>query len=192
MTKAQFLAELKRSLGALSEPEKQDILYDYEEHFRIGLDEGKSEEEIARALGNPRAIGKSYRIDALLDTEKEGGVSGFSLLRAVFASLSLTFLNIVFVLGPLIGLAGVLIGLWGLAVSLLCFGLRISLCPLWPCVPRIITNPLLDHAFQFFAGVGIAALGLLASLGMMKLTAWFYLMVAAYVKFNSRIIRGER
>ena len=40
MTRDQFLSQLRLSLGAMPEADKQDIIYDYEEHFRIGLADG--------------------------------------------------------------------------------------------------------------------------------------------------------
>ena len=107
MTREQFMTELKRSLGRRPEAERNEILYDYEEHFRMGAADGKSEEEIARSLGNPRMLGKSFEIDALLEAPASGaGVTAASVMRAVFASLSLTFFNVIVVLGPLLGLVG--------------------------------------------------------------------------------------
>lgn len=73
MTRDQFLSQLRKSLGNMPEADKEDIVYDYEEHFRIGLADGKSEAQIAESLGNPRVIGNSYRIDAMLNVSKEGG-----------------------------------------------------------------------------------------------------------------------
>jgi uncharacterized membrane protein len=43
MTREQFLSQLRLSLGNMPDADKQDIVYDYEEHFRIGLADGKSE-----------------------------------------------------------------------------------------------------------------------------------------------------
>ena len=94
MNKEQFLNQLRRSLSGIPEQEKKEILYDYEEHFRSGLENGQEEEEIAGSLGNPRVLGKTYRIESLLDEEK-GGQRASNILRAVFASLSLGFFNVI-------------------------------------------------------------------------------------------------
>ena len=48
MNKEHFLVQLRRSLSGIPEEEKKDILYDYEEHFRSGRENGQEEEEIAR------------------------------------------------------------------------------------------------------------------------------------------------
>jgi len=195
MNKDQFLSQLRRGLGSLPDAEKQEILYDYEEHFRMGLSDGKSEEQIAQSLGNPRVIGNAYRIDAMLDEPREGGrITAVSVLRAVFASISLTFLNLIFVLGPFMGLVGVLIGLWAVAFSLTVAGIRLMLFPILPN-PSPFVNipiPMTNNAFVFFSGLGVGALGVLASIGMGCVTRGFFLGVAAYVKFNARIISGAK
>ncbi|MHB1456191.1 MAG: DUF1700 domain-containing protein [Armatimonadota bacterium] len=67
MKKDEFLSELHNSLGNMSDADKQDVLNDYEEHFRVGMADGRSEEEIAKSLGNPSAIGATYRVAAMAD-----------------------------------------------------------------------------------------------------------------------------
>ena len=195
MTRDQFLSHLRKSLGNMPEADKEDIVYDYEEHFRIGLADGKSEEQIAESLGNPRVIGNSYRIDAMLNVPNEGGgVTTASVFCAVFASISLTIFNVIFVLGPFFGLVGILFGMWATAVALTLAGAAVVLSPILPGVmnAQFIANPLVNGAFILFSGLGVAALGVLASIGMVVVTKWFFAGVAAYVKLNARIVRGEK
>ena len=194
MNREKFLAELKAALGRMPESEKREVLADYEEHFRMGMAEGKDEEQIAASLGNPRLLGKSYAIDALLEEPKGGGgVSAVSVLRALFASISLTFFNLIFILGPLLGLVGVMIGLWAAAVSLPLAGVATLVSPLATLVaPGFFTLSGISPAFLVFAGIGVAAIGLLAVIGMWKLTRVFVLMIAVYVKFNARIVTRRK
>ncbi len=56
----EFLTRLERSLKHMSAEEKQDILADYREHFDIGIAAGKSEEQIAKALGEPEQLAKMF------------------------------------------------------------------------------------------------------------------------------------
>ena len=44
----------------------EEIKKDFEEHFRQGLDEGKSEEEIVRELGDPKEIYNEYKAEGIL------------------------------------------------------------------------------------------------------------------------------
>jgi uncharacterized membrane protein len=194
MNRDTFLSELRAALGRMQESEKREVLADYEEHFRMGMADGKSEEQIAASLGNPRLLGKSFAIDALLEEPKGGGgVSAVSVLRALFASISLTFFNLIFILGPLLGLVGVMIGLWATAVSLPLAGVATLASPLVALVtPGFFTLSGINPAFLVFAGIGVAAIGLLAVIGMWKLTRVFVLMIAAYVKFNARIVTRRK
>jgi uncharacterized membrane protein len=191
MNKEQFLNQLKRSLSGIPEEEKKEILYDYEEHFRSGMESGQEEEEIARSLGNPRILGKSYRIESLLDKER-GGNRASNILRAVFASLSLGFFNVIVTIPLFAGLFAGLAGLWSGAVSLAVSGAAVIVAViLQPLLPAFIILEGLNIPFLIFSGIGISALGLLAVIGMWKLSQLFFRMTARYVQFNVRIIKKQ-
>ena len=191
MTQAQFLGQLKRSLAGLPEEEKKEILYDYEEHFRIGMDAGQSEEEIARSLGNPKNLGRSFRIESLLDDSK-GGYRAANILRAVFASLSLGFFNVAIMVPVLASLAAALAGLWAGAASLALAGVAAILALiLQPILPPFIGTGGLNVAFLIFASIGISALGLLAGIGMWRLSRLFFQITGRYIQFNLRIVKKQ-
>ena len=194
MRRDEFLSELRRALGRMPEQEKREVLYDYEEHFRAALQDGKTEEEIARALGSPRLLGKSYAIDALLEEPRSGeGVSAASVVRAVLSSISLTFFNVIVVLGPFLGLVGGMIGLWAGAVSLPLAGVGVVLSPLAAAVvPQYFSLGGASPVFLVFAGLGVTGLGVLAVLGMWKLSRRFVQLTAVYVRFNARIVTRRK
>ncbi|MCM3785555.1 DUF1700 domain-containing protein [Neobacillus mesonae] len=56
MNRRMFMTALERELRPLEESERMELLSDYDQHFVMGLSEGKTEEEIARELGNPREL----------------------------------------------------------------------------------------------------------------------------------------
>jgi len=60
MQKDEYLKKLGLALSGISETERQDILADYAEHFEMGALDGRTEEEIAESLGDPKTIGKEY------------------------------------------------------------------------------------------------------------------------------------
>lgn len=70
MNKETYLQELRNHLKANLVPDYEDIVADYEEHFRQKLAEGCSEEEISARLGNPKDIA-----DQFLNSSKAGAVS---------------------------------------------------------------------------------------------------------------------
>lgn len=61
MTKYEFLNIIANGLNDFPKQELQDILYDYEEHFRNGSADGKTDEEIINELGDPYKIVNQYR-----------------------------------------------------------------------------------------------------------------------------------
>lgn len=68
MNKEEFLREIEKSLDKISEKERAEILYDYEEHFMIGKENGKSEEEICLELGSPKEIANNYLLNRTEDS----------------------------------------------------------------------------------------------------------------------------
>lgn len=60
MNKKEYLAKLRMYLQGLPISEIEDIISDYEEHFNVGISKGKSEEEIAKELGDPKEVAQSY------------------------------------------------------------------------------------------------------------------------------------
>lgn len=56
----EFLNALEQALSGLDSQEKCEILDDYREHFALGLAAGKTEEEVARSLGDPVQLAKMY------------------------------------------------------------------------------------------------------------------------------------
>jgi uncharacterized membrane protein len=61
MNREEFLKELEERLIGISKEDKKEILQDYEEHFKIGKKKKRSEEEIAKSLGEPKEIAKEIR-----------------------------------------------------------------------------------------------------------------------------------
>lgn len=70
MTKQEYLDLLRYYLEDLPSLVVNDIIYDYEEHFNIGLGDGKSEEEISAELGSPELIAQDYLATERLKRKK--------------------------------------------------------------------------------------------------------------------------
>src|SRR5699024_924262 len=102
--KEQFLRSLDKSLKGLSSDERRDIMHDFEEHFAFGIEEGKTEKEIATSLGSPDKIAKELLAAYHLEKVETTATTG-NMIRAVWAVIGLGFFNLVIVLGPFIALA---------------------------------------------------------------------------------------
>lgn len=60
MTKIEFLQQLYNHLLPLSNTERDEIISDFEEHFSVGIEIGKTEEQICEELGNPYNCALQY------------------------------------------------------------------------------------------------------------------------------------
>lgn len=61
MNRAEYLEALSNALGDMSYADVKDINSEINEHFDIGLSQGKTEEHIAEALGDPEGLAKLYK-----------------------------------------------------------------------------------------------------------------------------------
>ena len=114
MTRQAFMARLREGLRGLSPQHQAEILADYETHFTEGAAAGRSEAEVANALGDPGRLARELRAErGLKRWEEERNAS--SAGAAVFAVLGLGAIDIMFLLPILMGVAGAIIGI-GVAV----------------------------------------------------------------------------
>lgn len=60
MNKHDYLGLLRYYLKDLPTLIVDDIIYDYDEHFNVGIESGKTEEQISEELGSPDDIAKEY------------------------------------------------------------------------------------------------------------------------------------
>jgi uncharacterized membrane protein len=179
MNKEQFLKQLNASLTRLSLEEREDILQDYEEYFEIGMEEGKSEQEISKSLGNPKQISKelmaSYRLGQVEQTTSAGNV-----MRAVWAVIGLGFFNLVIVLGPFIALIGVVIAGWVSAIAFI-------LAPLGALFNLVLGN---FQLFDLFFALGLCGIGIFIAMGMFVATSALTKGFIRYLKFNASLVKG--
>ena len=187
MNKKEFLDKLSRYLRSVPREDEQDIMSDFEEHFEMGIKEGRSEEELAGALGDPRTIANQFRASIMLaQAEKE--TTATNIARAVFASLGLGFFNLIFVLGPFLAIFAIMIALFAAAIGITAGGITGLLgtifSPLFPDVFNMLINP----AVGIFASIGLICFGVLFFIGDMYLTRAFFRLFIRYIKFNVRLI----
>ncbi|GAG84202.1 unnamed protein product [marine sediment metagenome] len=186
MNKKEFLGRLSELIKDISEEEKEDILFDYEEHFRIGLEKGRKEEEIAASLGDPKVIAKQSRASCILK-EAEKTTSVNNIMRAIFAAVGLGFFNLVIVLGPAIGLIGILVALFAVAFAITVSGAAVLFGTLMG--PVFAWNMYIPFAavVSIPLGIGLTALGLLTIIGAFYLAKFFYKLSISYLKMNFNI-----
>ena len=114
MTRADFLARLKRGLVGLPTSVAHDIINDYEVHFEDAARAGRSEAETAQALGDPDRLARELKAEAGVQRWRQEQTPS-AAAGAVFAVLGLGAIDILILLPILMGVIGALFGV-GIAV----------------------------------------------------------------------------
>jgi len=109
--------------------------------------------------------------------------------KAVFAAITLSFFNLIVVLGPFIALIGVLIFLYAASISMVIAGLCSTFgILLMPFINLNITCDI-NPVAGIFLGIGVTCLGLLFFIGNCYLTKQFYKLTARYLRWNIQVVR---
>ncbi|HEY8004323.1 MAG TPA: DUF1700 domain-containing protein [Phenylobacterium sp.] len=110
MTRQAFIARLREGLRGLPPSAVADIVADYETHFTEGLAAGRSEADVAAALGDPGRLARELRAERGLQRWEEERTASAGA-GAVFAVLGLGAIDILFLLPILMGVAGAMFGI---------------------------------------------------------------------------------
>jgi len=188
MNRNEFVSQLQNALGDIPSEAKDEIMYDYREHFEIGLEQGKTEEEICAGLGDPRTIGKQYKAEYIV-SQADSNRSAVNIIRAVLAALNLGFLNIIFMIPVFTVLTAVLTGFFAISLSLILAGAGIFTATLLsPLMPLLIFLPEINPIILILASISIACLGLLSGMGTIRFAKFLYKLFIICIKTNMRII----
>ena len=111
MTRDDFMARLRRGLMGMPIATIDDIAADYGTHFADAQAAGRSEKEVADALGNPDRLARELRAEAgLKKWEEQKNPSAAA--AAVFAVLGLGAIDIIVLLPILMGVVGAIFGFY--------------------------------------------------------------------------------
>ncbi len=190
MNKRDFINKLSSYLAGVPVEERQDVINDFEDHFKEGVAEGRTEEEIAESLGDPKSLANQFKANILANTA-EKTTSAINITRAVLATLGLGFFNLIFILGPFIGIVAVLFSLFASAIALTASGIAVFFASIFgPLVPQYIAV-MINPAVSIFASIGVTLFGILFFVGDIYVVKWIYRLFVRYIKFNVRIITGK-
>lgn len=110
MNRAHFMAQLRDGLSGLHPSDIDDIVRDYESHFADGAADGRTEDEVAAALGDPARLARELRAEVGFRRWEENRSAG-NFLGVVLALLGLATIDFIFLLPFLCGLAAIFFGL---------------------------------------------------------------------------------
>ncbi|MET0274308.1 MAG: DUF1700 domain-containing protein [Phenylobacterium sp.] len=110
MTRQAFMARLREGLRGLPPQAVADIIADYETHFTEGEAAGRTEAEVAAALGDPGRLARELSTEiGLKRWEEQRNPSGAA--AAVFAVLGLGAIDILILLPMLMAVGGAIFGI---------------------------------------------------------------------------------
>lgn len=180
MNKKQFLNRLDQRLQGLSKEERRDILHDFEEHFTFGMEEGKTEADIAASLGSVDKIANELR--AAHEVENDEHPIPNNTAKVVAITTGLVLFNLIIVVGPFIGVLGILFGGWVASISFVASPLLVLV--------NIIVFPASFQVYDIFVGIGLCGIGLLIGVLMYFASRGVVYLVTRYVQFNIKLVKG--
>ena len=126
MTREQFLNTLRRRLAGMSPAEMGEIIDDYTNHFADGLAAGRTEEEIAAALGDPMRLARELRAEVSVRRWETNRTPG-NFASALFGLLALIAIDFLFLMPVFWTLFGLGLGVIGLVLAMCVGGLVLML-----------------------------------------------------------------
>jgi uncharacterized membrane protein len=151
VTKAEYLAELEKRLGALAEEERAELMADFAAHFDHGRAGGRTDDEIAAKLGAPQLVAREILYQ--LSVEEAGADPSLRrIARAVSAGVGVRWVNVLLLLAPF--LAGLI-----LLAGLFALGLYLALSPVFLLVQYGWST---DYLLMLPLAAGMAGAGLIA------------------------------
>jgi uncharacterized membrane protein len=187
MNRVAFLKTLRDGLAGLPAHEIDDILADYAAYFDEAHASGRSEEEVATALGDPRRLARELRAETGL-RRWENHRSLRNSTTVLLALGGLAAVDIVFLLPLLfaVTVAVLAIGLVIFVLGIVGFGLLLSLLKIWQFASiAAIVGRALAGIGLIAASVGCGALLLLALNGAVK-------MLGGYARLHYRLLKPEQ
>ena len=153
MNKAEFLDTLSRRLAGLPPDEIDELVDDYAMHFAEGVAAGRSEAEIAAALGDPVRLARELRAEAGL-RRWERARTPANFVAAMAGFLALIAVDFVFLLPLLAALA-----LFTFVAGMVMLGLCIAGFALTLKLFHLDHGPSLGYLTRILSGVGLLGLG---------------------------------
>jgi uncharacterized membrane protein len=191
MNKLQYLERLEKNLKFLPEEEISDIINDFKEYFEVGIERGRSEEELSLSLGNPKMLARQIRLESYIKKAEETK-SALNILRAVFTSIGLSFFNLIVMLPVFLIVISALAVLFACSVSLSAAGITGTVGSFFsPLFAQYLTFSV-NVAVSIFAFIGIGSLGILFFTGNIYIAKLIFRLIVRYLRFNLMVIKGRR
>jgi uncharacterized membrane protein len=193
-SKTEFLQILGQHLARLPESERADILRDQEEFFRDALASGRTEADVIGSLGDPKQLAKTLIAEAKLTGAETSSNSSLrtqmgTTMRAVIAIVTLAPFNLIFVLGPFLGLLGCLVAGWAVGASFLIAGGAAVFFLVTELVP--LSASTFAHIASFLLSLGVVMFSFSFLALMAWVSSWVASLTVRYLRWNLDLIQAR-
>lgn len=172
MTRQAFIARLRDGLRGLPPQAIADIVADYETHFADGEAAGRTEEEVAAALGDPGRLARELRAEiGLKRWEEERSASGAA--AAIIAVLGLGALDLFILLPVLMTVAGILFALSMAAIGGLFAGGAVFAAGPFADFPGGPAAAILGGLGVMSGAAALGAVVILITVGIVNALVWY-------------------
>jgi uncharacterized membrane protein len=172
MTRQAFMARLQEGLRGLPPSTIADIVADYETHFKEGAAAGRSEADVAAALGDPGRLARELRAEHGLKRWEESR-SPSSGAGAVFAVLGLGAIDLLILLPVLMGVFGTIFGVGVAVVALFFAGGVVFAAGPFAGFPGGTTAAVLAGIGLMTGAASLGALLALVTVGLVNMLVWY-------------------
>lgn len=181
MTRDEFMGRLRRGLVGMPTATAAEIASDYDIHFADGAAAGRSEAEVAAALGDPDRLARELRAEAgARRWNQEQNAS--SAAAAIIGLIGLGAIDILILL-PIV------LPVFGAVLSILISGVAIFLAGGFV----LVVGPFLGAPGGVLAailmGVGLMGLGVFMGGLMAVLTKWLIDATVWYARLHYRVLK---
>lgn len=182
MKREEFLARLKNGLSGMPRDQMNDIVRDYESHFAEGTAQGRSEDDIAAALGDPARLAKEVRAEAGLRRWQEGR-NAASFIAALLAFLGLATFDVILLL-PVLFVA--LIVLFALGIAMI----AVTIAGMVIAVMTLTSFETLQHAIaEAFQAAGFVAGGIGGGALLLLVLDQMVAVLGRYARMHYRLLK---
>lgn len=183
MTRQQFISILESRLAALPADERRELIQDVESHFIFGLHNGRTEEEIARELGDPFEIARDalsggYIEDIGLPSAARKNPTS---IGKIAACIGLVFCGMIAY--PLIA------ALWSFAIAVAALVLACLISPALVLAEYIINGSF--YPAKLFLSVSLVGVGILLVYGARSIFRRLSHLTRGYSSWNVRVMKGS-
>lgn len=192
MNKEDFLQELRVQLKGLEQKDIDDIINDQEEFIRDAMSAGRTEAEVLRSLGSPRAFADSLKLEYKVKKIDQAGGTWESYKEILGSSgilLALAPLNFIILFGPVIAVLSFLFSWIVTSVTIVFTGSALLVAQFF--VGFFIGFNFFQTATLLFASIGVLSFGLIGVALFILMSQVFIKVFVAYAEWNISLIKGR-